>query len=404
MLNRRNLLWVVLVSLLARLAFLGLFNQQPEYWLTQDSPMYLQIAQGMLDSGDYMRYASDGQTLIRETERVPGYALYLALFFALLGPSLLWPLLGQLLLDTGTCVLSGLLARELEPRAFLAGGLLGAVNLNLVVHANLILTETLFLFLFTAHLVTALRFVRVPSVWTLLGSGLLLGAALMTRPVAMYWVPVFTAFTGFMSWRRHRQALVPLRDMLIALLAAGLLCLPLYARNHQAYGYWKLVDQNGVNFLYWYAPLVMSFASDLSWEEGKRIMDRRVGEELAARQLDALPSNPFERSALLEAVGRRALVEQGLQRIAYAWAGGALVNSLAPSMSAVGYLERMERPRFYAAEGDHVLAKAWNFLLHPDNRLYLLLMLPAIVLTLISRVFLLVGMVGPGLTGRRARR
>lgn len=392
MLNRRNAILVFVLALLLRLGFLGITAPEPAGWEAMDSVIYIGLAKGILATGEYKRLSDDGSLYTSETERVPGYALYLLSFFALFGDGLLWPLLGQVLIGAATAVLTGLLARELDERLFLTGGVLGALNLNLISHTALILGETVFVFLFTLHVWLTTRYLRLPRLSMAVWSGLLLGAALMTRPVAVYWIPVFAVVVFGACLYARRLWVVAARHALMAFFAAVLLASPLYLRNYLHYGHWQLMAQNGTNVLYWYVPLVKDFSLGQPWSAGVQEMRVAMERELRDRGLSKLPDNPFDSSELQTAVGKQELIKLGLGNILYAWTAGATINLFTPSLASVSILDKMERPRFYQTAGEHFLDKAWNFLTHPDNRVYLILMLPAIFITVVMRVLMLQGL------------
>ena len=101
-------------SFLVLLLLISSFH--PEGWFYNDSFMYPRIAEGILETGEYMHKYED--QYLREVERVPGYPLYLALFISLFGNSLLWPLIGQAILGAVTCVVIGLICVEFYKNAF----------------------------------------------------------------------------------------------------------------------------------------------------------------------------------------------------------------------------------------------------------------------------------------------
>ena len=79
--------------------------------------------------------------------------------------------------------------------------------------------------------------------------------------------------------------------------------------------------------------------------------------------------------------------------IIFAWTAGTVINLMTPSMASVNLVNNMERPRFYKTHGKNFALKVKNFLLHPDNRLYLSLMLPSMFLILIGRIIMIIGLI-----------
>ena len=90
-------------------------------------------------------------------------------------------------------------------------------------------------------------------------------------------------------------------------------------------------------------------------------------------------------------IAKEEILKLGLINTLKAWVGGAVINMMSPSLSSNPAVVAMDRPRFYETKGDGFFDKTVNFLLHEDNRVYLFLMLPAIVLTIILRFIFMIG-------------
>ena len=75
---KKSLAIVFFSALILRLLLLLVSSYHPQGWLYPDSHMYMQIAEGILENGEYVH--KDGEQYYPETERLPLYPLYLALF------------------------------------------------------------------------------------------------------------------------------------------------------------------------------------------------------------------------------------------------------------------------------------------------------------------------------------
>lgn len=147
---------------------------------------------------------------VPETLRTPGYPLVLAagesagLDFA--GIALL-----QHLLMAGLASAIFLLARTLtgSRRVALVAALLFAIDLPTIVFADMILTEALFTLLLFALLALAWR-IEVRPDWSIVcaaAAGLVLGAAVLVRPVA---IAFFVPLGAYFFWSRCRRAAIVL--------------------------------------------------------------------------------------------------------------------------------------------------------------------------------------------------
>lgn len=389
---RRDAFIVFCAALVVRLIYLALVVHDPQNFMMPDSILFTHLADGIIQSGGYNRLV-DGGELIVETERVPIYPLYLSVFYVLAGHDPLWPILGQIAIDALTCVFVGLLAHQLDRRLLLLAGLLAAVNLNMVVHSSLILTDSLFLFFLATHLYFTVRYFLAPAARSAVLSGVFYSLALLTRPMMFYFFALLLLAIALTAWRRENSIRQALRHAGLTFLAATFLTVPMLARNFHEFGHIGLVSQQGTHALNWVVPLAREFTLGAAFTKSQEEMGIRLHQQLAKRGMDSLPANPFESSELHLQVAREALLELGTWRLFQAWATGAAINLFSPSITSTPLINRMERPRFYQTSGSTITDKAWNFLTGADNLVFLSLMIPALLTVLIFRSVQLVGFV-----------
>lgn len=236
-------LWAILaVALALRLAV---------WWLAPDAEL-------LGDEREYYAAAAilaDGRGFVFFDEglwvRPPLYVALLAGLFRLFGPERLPVWLAQTALSTATVALVYLLGRlfydERGGRAVarLAAGLC-ALYLPFAVYSRLLLSETLFNFLLLLAFVALTWHARRGGRRALVLAGLALGAAILTRGIALgflaaipVWLLAFERGDGYARWRRaaRRSALV----LGVALLAVA----PWTARNALAYGRLIPVETTG---------------------------------------------------------------------------------------------------------------------------------------------------------------
>lgn len=172
---------VVLLFLLAlavRLGWLGLWGFQ-----AGDTALYIGIGRSIAEGEGF---SFNGQPTAFVT---PLYPVFLAFLFRLVGENLLIVQLVQVVLSALTVVLVYLLSRHLF--SFFGGatagaiaGLIVALHPWLIFWSGYILTETLFVFLFTGAVLSFIYAMTSPSLLRWLTSGALLGLATLCRPMA----------------------------------------------------------------------------------------------------------------------------------------------------------------------------------------------------------------------------
>src|SRR5712691_8862889 len=110
---RWHLVFAALAGLAVRLLFVLYFSTD-----AGDTPVYEDLATNWLKHGTYALLL-DGR-LIPADARVPGYPAFLVMIYALTGrvgaTARPWVMLGQVIVDLGTCFLTAALAALLAPR------------------------------------------------------------------------------------------------------------------------------------------------------------------------------------------------------------------------------------------------------------------------------------------------
>jgi 4-amino-4-deoxy-L-arabinose transferase-like glycosyltransferase len=220
--HRPDLSAVLLVTsaaLLVRLAF----NHRVVALGTKDSYEYFAPAYGLLDGSGF-------ELALR---RPPIYSLFAAGVMQLFGQNLAAIVFVQHLLGVVTVALAYWLGRLTFGRpAGLAAALLAAVNSVMLIHEHYILSEALFTLLLTTACLVFLLAARRDTVGWYLATGLVLGVAVLARPVAQSLLLVVPL--GLLVLRGSLAR--AWRPTLLVFLGAALLVVPWAVRNKLAYG------------------------------------------------------------------------------------------------------------------------------------------------------------------------
>lgn len=243
---RRRLILLVIVALavLVRLAAVLLIEVDPRAHWSYDMSWYDGAARRLAKGWGYI-----GVDAAPTAAWPPGYPLVLAGLYLLVGPSILAAKLLNVLLAAGTVLVTYRIACELRrPVAGLVAAALVAVFPGFVLYAPLVLSESLFVFLFCLALWAFVRWearerTRTGS-WV--GLGAFLGAMSLVRGVGFFLLPVFasTRLLEGASWRAVSR--------LTLAVAAGIVVvvLPWTIRNHLRLGYPVLIASDGAFALY----------------------------------------------------------------------------------------------------------------------------------------------------------
>jgi 4-amino-4-deoxy-L-arabinose transferase-like glycosyltransferase len=223
----RRFLWAVLAAALAaRVAWAVVAGDVQRF---SDSHSYVTIADNVLAGSGFLW----GDQRIG---RAPLYPLLVAATRAtLFGREFLVLYLVQAILSTATIVIFAAAAsRLLGPLAANITALMLTFDPFLIFHAGTVLSETLFIFFLALFFCGAVRAMEEPRAATGFLAGAAAGAAALTRPSILHFVPVAAAGLVLLARPRARAAL----SAAAVLAAAFLVLLPWAARNERVTGRW----------------------------------------------------------------------------------------------------------------------------------------------------------------------
>ena len=175
--TKKEILLVFIVALIVRIIYAWFFLEEDSLVL-EDQMMYIQLAQ---------QYPSSG-FLGGSVERVLGYPLFIAAIYNIFGESNMAVVIVQAIIDSFTCIIVGLIAESVVSRGFLVAGLMSSLNLGMIILSGMILTDTLFLFLFSLFILIVVHYIKRPDSFKLFFIVFILCLSVLVRPVTYYLV------------------------------------------------------------------------------------------------------------------------------------------------------------------------------------------------------------------------
>jgi len=186
-------LFVFLSAFVIRmLLFIFVCGSPGHSFMFTDSFDYDNVAVNLLEHRQFFQ-SGGPENFEPYTFRTPVYPFYLAILYALGGRNVYVPIIFQIIIGSLTCLLVYQLGKELTGKiGGLVAGFIMVFEPISILYSNLVLTETLFVFIFTLSIFYFLRFIyREQRKWLFL-SGCFLGLSALTRPVALYFfIPMF---------------------------------------------------------------------------------------------------------------------------------------------------------------------------------------------------------------------
>lgn len=345
--DRRALAAIFLGALAVRAVNATLLSADPSSFFLEDAHLYWPGGAYFAETGRFDLVPGADSTGAPGSERVPLYLFFIAAVRFLFGDAPLVAIAGQSLTDSGTCVLIALLGTMISSRVGLLSGALAAVWPNLIVHSAALLSDTLFLFIFTAMLLVSARYLAEVSPGRAWWAGLLCGLSIMVRTVAQFLPLAMVLAAPLIALRQGRGVRTAALCMVLVMLGAAVPVVPWLARNLTLHGAFALTTQEGSHMVNWVLPLVRQAQDGTPHEVGAREARERLTARLHAEGIDPEALPPFERSRAFAAEAMKDLATMPPSAIARAWFKGAVVNLIAPAVTVDPRVRRAREGSFY---------------------------------------------------------
>lgn len=371
-LTGRDAATISIAALVVRWLDLWLQSSLGTDFLAEDANLYWILADGIVSSGSAFGVMLSDGTFLPHSERAPLYPYFLAGLKALGVQSIQGLLVVQSLVDAATCILIASMAGLWSRRGAIAAGLMAASTPALFLFSNSVLTETLFLFLFSLFLLSCLLYMRAAPTTSqhrqALVLGGLLGALTLCRGVLLPGVPVILAVLGAVNLRKYgdsrlsRRLLFAATGVVMACFAFVAVLSPYLARNHAQFGAMSLSSQTGTHLLFWVVPLVEQQVSGRPFGDITSELRQELEKRIAVLVANPERLGPFERGAIATQLGFEKLGEQPLSAVVSAWLRGAIFNLAAPTIALHPQVRALKSGSFYEGEGAGLVDRAAYFL------------------------------------------
>ena len=201
----------------------------------------------------------------------------------------IWPVLVvQSFVDAVTCALIAALGALVSARVGLIAGALAALWPNMIVHSQLILGDSLFLFFAAAGLYVSAQCLLKPRIAYAAAAGIVFGLMTLVRSVGLL-IPfaMVAIFLLVELWRGHglKRAI---GYSAAALVIFAVMISPILWRNVTNFGTWQLTSQSGTHFLMWVVNYSKSIETGITFEAGSK----QLQDKLSARLDEARNPNP----------------------------------------------------------------------------------------------------------------
>jgi len=280
------------------------------------------------------------------TERMPGTFLFYGFLQWLTNNNLFYVLVLQALLDSFTCVIIFLCAGLMNKKYELFTGIFAIFSPLMIIISSQILSDTLFLFLFTFSLFFLLKYWRSSnSKKYIYLAGLFLGLSTFIRaatfPLIFISLPIIFIIIKN-SGNNYIKCFSTLSIFLLIALA------PISNRiieNINEYDAYSLTSQGGSHIAYWMVPGVLSVSKD---------MDRKSSVNLVNMEIDklgGLSGKPYKDSQKRINASINILKQENIYNITYAWFRSSIINVISSPILIDYRVRSLSHPSF-AKEGN----------------------------------------------------
>lgn len=347
-------------------------------FLSEDSRVLLNTAEALRDGTTLLGF--DGKSNF-DAAVMPVTNILMALTDANQQSAIGFILL-QSIIDSGSCVLVGLLVRAFFPGFYVLGGLIAASNPTQIVLSGLVLTDSVFFFFAMASLVLLVKYSKRCNAKSIIAGGLFmgvtLGLAVLTRTVILPWVPVAVVIF-FLCNLRNATLIRSATAAVVVIVSVFLAIAPILNRNYERYGVYTVTVQTGAHLLYWITPLVADFSGSGDFSTIQDDASERLKVRLESHDGSL---TTIEKNRLMQQIAIDMLDEFGWFQVGKAWLAGAALNLSLPAISVSPVFRSLPHSSFYNTMGEDFLSKVINFIIDDDNRSYILAVMTAAFMTL----------------------
>ena len=351
-----SLLVIFFAALVVRLINLVNSDLSPDAMLLEDAALYWTTA---TSGRTFLENAH--LAIFSQTERMPGYFLFLAAVVGIFGENFLPILLIQSVIDSITCVMIGALGYYIYPKQCGIFGWLAAVWPNLTIHSGMILGDTLFVFFFVWFLLSFSGLLHKPTILAAVVTGAALGLATLVRPTTQFIIllaPTLLPLVLIISKMKLREAV--LNSLLV--FAVSVVCVaPVLINNHNKYDSFALTSQNGTHLQNWVVSEVVMLRDGVGREEAVKQLQTKTSKALAALS-PSQQINPFVRSAQQIDTALDEIVATPTQIIVKSWLQGAIINLAAPALIIDKRVRQLPHISFAGDTRGDLFARTWQFI------------------------------------------
>ncbi len=251
--NYRKEILILFLAFISQLMFLGVLKYLSsssglDYMsLTGDSKAYVLLADNLLSERVFS--LSRSEPFFPESFRSPGYPIFLAgLFLMTFGNKAVALFLQGLILSFLPLIVYILLKRISDERVAFWSSIIFIFEPTRLFVSGSFLSDGLFALIFTSSILFFMKYFNSDDFKSLIFSGLLLGASILIRPIAIFLPFIFLIYY---LWQKRFSGNGIYRGALCFLAAVVIVISPWMLRNKVIFDSWQISSVGSFNFAYY---------------------------------------------------------------------------------------------------------------------------------------------------------
>lgn len=318
------------------------------------------------------------------SERMPGIFWFYHSLQWLTDKNLFLILIIQSLLDSVTCVIICKSAALINKRYELLTGLFAAFSPLMIVVSSQILSDTIFLFVFTLSLYFLLSYIyRANNYYFLFLSALFLGLSAFVRavtfPLVFLSIPVI-----YLAIRIHNYSNKKVLASLIIFLLISLIPVSYRLFNNiitnETY---SLTSQSGSHVAYWMVPSILSLSKGMDRSSALDYVNSEI------TKAGGLVGESYKDSNKMMEVSKDILSKESIFYLSYGWLRSSILNIVASPILLDQRIRSINHTSY--TEQSNILRWVKKLFSDKDNSLYLNILILSIFSSCFVCISLLVG-------------
>ncbi len=273
-------------------------------------------------------------------DRMPGAFLFFQLGFYLLGENLTKILVFQSLLSSINCVVIAFIAKLISKKIFIYAGLFAALSPISIILSNMVLSDTVYLLLFSLYFLFFMTFFEKKQILYLYLAGIFLGLSCFVRVTSVFFIPFSIVVISIIFYKRKKNLLAFFKASILFTLLSMLPILERLTSNYKNYSSIFLTTQTGNHLAYWVVPAVLDFGS-IKDKESYFYNLNNLKEKLVTEK------SAIKRYKQIKSFATNKLIRLDIENIALAWAKGTILNILSPTILLDNRVRKLKHPSFY---------------------------------------------------------